>query len=713
MTATEQNPHKISTMGTGTTLAAVTDSSDFPHTGLIKGLSQMARQNIVVRNDTNDFDITQSTDGTTVTVGAGSYLRDGKLYTAQYKTGTTAASFTYGASELITTYDKGYHMIVIDINNFILVRKPVAANKVPDYTVGDTIIAIYEYSSTTSGKNRLVQYLTTDKVENSLSIAHNGGGTVYTEVGSITGTSAGLFISGIGTATVASDDKVLIQDTGSSDVIKSVTAASIAALAPQGDITGVDLSEGAGIDIASETNTTSGAYSATINLDLTEVIASDGANRVLTSDGDGTLTGEANMSFDGSTLTVTGDAKITGNTFQSYIDFGDDLSVGWYTFAVIEGRSGGSASGTGGSAQRGIGSFTLREDDSSRHQTVKLTASHLFGGGNSNGISIEHSSYFSVIGISQFRIKEHSTYDGAALQVYINDATNDIDCFLQNNFQDDGWILITPVADGSDPSTGSLGLGYNNAYSTFSATSTVNMDSKGIASRGSSSAGAFLVNGQSTFEGQILLKEISAPSNTGSYGQIYAKSDDELRYLDGSGVDTPILKGGKHSIWVPSSAMTPTTTAGCSALTQVEMTAGRPELQILDFAADADDHAQFTVAFPKSWNEGTVTFQPFWTVTGTNTGTAVWELTGLSANDNYALNTAYPAVAATGAKAHSGTSNDINVSAESGALTITNASADSVTYFKLNLKTASSSQTGTVRLIGLKLFYDIDAGNDE
>ena len=240
MTATEQNPHKISTMGTGTTLAAVTDSSDFPHTGLIKGLSQMARQNIVVRNDTNDFDITQSTDGTTVTVGAGSYLRDGKLYTAQYKTGTTAASFTYGASELITTYDKGYHMIVIDINNFILVRKPVAANKVPDYTVGDTIIAIYEYSSTTSGKNRLVQYLTTDKVENSLSIAHNGGGTVYTEVGSITGTSAGLFISGIGTATVASDDKVLIQDTGSSDVIKSVTAASIAALAPQGDITGVD-----------------------------------------------------------------------------------------------------------------------------------------------------------------------------------------------------------------------------------------------------------------------------------------------------------------------------------------------------------------------------------------------------------------------------------------------------------------------------------------
>ena len=709
----ENNPHKISTMGQGGSLAAITDASDFPHTGLIKGLSLMARQNIVVKNNSNDFDITQSTANSgTVAVSAGTYLRDGKLYTAQYKTGTTAASFTFGSSELITTYDKGYHLVVVDKNNFILIRKPTVANKVPDYTSGDTIIAIVEYSSTTSSGARNIQFLTTDKTENSVSIAYDNS-NVYTEASAITGTSAGLFVSGIGTATVASDDKVLIQDTGSSDVIKSVTAASIAALAPQGDITGVDLSEGAGIDIASETNTASGAYSATINLDLTEVIASDGANRVLTSDGDGTLTGEANMSFDGSTLTVTGDAKVTGNTFQSYIDFGDDLAIGWYTFAVIEGRSGGSGSGTGGSEQRGIGSFTLREDDSSRHQTVKLTASHLFGGGNSNGISIEHSSFFSTLGIQQFRIKENSTYDGAALQVYLSNATNDIDCFLQNNFQNDGWILITPVADASDPSTGTLGLGYNNAYSDLVAGNTINLDTTGISGRGSSSAGAFYVNGQIRVDGQLLLKEISAPSNSSSFGQLYTNADNELHLIDGAGTDTVLLKSGKHSIWVPSSAMTPTTSAGCSALTQVEMTAGRPELQVLDFAADADDHAQFTVAFPKSWNEGTVTFQPFWTVTGTNTGTAVWELTGLSANDSYVIDSGYPAVAATGAKAHSGTSNDLNVSAESGALTITNASVDSVTFFRLNLKVAASSQSGVVRLIGLKMFYDINAGNDE
>jgi len=214
-------------------------------------------------------------------------------------------------------------------------------------------------------------------------------------------------------------------------------------------------------------------------------------------------------------------------------------------------------------------------------------------------------------------------------------------------------------------------------------------------------------------EGAISLDEISAPTNTADRGQLYTNADNELHMIDGAGTDTVFLKSGKHSIWVPSSAMTPLTTNGCSVLTQVEMTAGRPELQVLDFAADADDFCQFTVAFPKSWNEGTVTFQPFWTVTGTNTGTAVWNLTGISVDDNYAINSGYPSIAATGAKAHSGTSNDLNTSPESGALTITNASVDSVTYFRLSLDTSSSSQTGTVRLIGLKLFYDINAGNDE
>ena len=44
----------------------------------------------------------------------------------------------------------------------------------------------------------------------------------------------------------------------------------------------------------------------------------------------------------------------------------------------------------------------------------------------------------------------------------------------------------------------------------------------------------------------------------------------------------------------------------------VETTSGRPDMNVLDFDKDSDEHAQFSVAFPKSWNAGTVTFQFFW-----------------------------------------------------------------------------------------------------
>ena len=46
---------------------------------------------------------------------------------------------------------------------------------------------------------------------------------------------------------------------------------------------------------------------------LSTVIATDGANRILTSDGDGTLTAEPNFTFNGTDLLVTGNERITGN----------------------------------------------------------------------------------------------------------------------------------------------------------------------------------------------------------------------------------------------------------------------------------------------------------------------------------------------------------------------------------------------------------------
>ena len=184
----------------------------------------------------------------------------------------------------------------------------------------------------------------------------------------------------------------------------------------------------------------------------------------------------------------------------------------------------------------------------------------------------------------------------------------------------------------------------------------------------------------------------------------------ELNKLDGAGT---LKQAGKESIWVPAAAMYPSTTNGCSAITQVETTALRPDLKVLDFAAAADDFAQFAVAFPKSWNEGTVTYQPFWTVTGTNTGTVVWQLGGIAVSSDDTINTAFGTLVATTALAHSGTSNDLMVSAESGAVTIAGSpAANDLCFFQINNDASASSQTGVVRLLGVKFFFTTDAAND-
>ena len=170
---------------------------------------------------------------------------------------------------------------------------------------------------------------------------------------------------------------------------------------------------------------------------------------------------------------------------------------------------------------------------------------------------------------------------------------------------------------------------------------------------------------------------------------------------------------GKESIWVPAGAMYPSTTNPCSDLTQVETTALRPDLKVLDFAAAADDFAQFSIAFPKSWNEGTVTFQPFWTVTGTNTGTVAWALAGIAVTNDATINTAFGTAAVTTALAHSGTSNDLMVSVESGAITIAGSpSTDDVCFFQISRDVSADNQSGAARLIGVKVFFTTDAGND-
>jgi len=168
---------------------------------------------------------------------------------------------------------------------------------------------------------------------------------------------------------------------------------------------------------------------------------------------------------------------------------------------------------------------------------------------------------------------------------------------------------------------------------------------------------------------------------------------------------------GVETIYVPATAMYPNTTSGCANIAQVELSNG-PELKCLDFDASSEENAQFTVCFPKSWNEGTITFQAFWTVTGTDTGTVAWGLSGVSIADDASVNTAFGTNVVATAKAFSGTSNDMTVSAASSAVTVASAAVDTQTYFQVMRDVSADDQTGDARLLGIKLFFTTDAKND-
>ena len=171
---------------------------------------------------------------------------------------------------------------------------------------------------------------------------------------------------------------------------------------------------------------------------------------------------------------------------------------------------------------------------------------------------------------------------------------------------------------------------------------------------------------------------------------------------------------GKQTIWIPAAAITPTASNGCAARTQVETTAGRPDMDVLDFDDGTDEHAQFSVAFPKSWNLGTVTFQAFWTSTATDTDGVAWGLQGVACSNDGTIDVAYgTAVVVTDDNVSA--AEDLLVTSESSAITIAGTPADDdLCYFRVfrDVSDGNDDMTEDARLIGIKLFFTTDALND-
>ena len=185
----------------------------------------------------------------------------------------------------------------------------------------------------------------------------------------------------------------------------------------------------------------------------------------------------------------------------------------------------------------------------------------------------------------------------------------------------------------------------------------------------------------------------------------------------GSGVlksgSAAVKVAGKETIWVPSSAMYPATTNGAAA-EQVETTATRPDMKVLDFDASTDEFAQFSIAMPKSWNEGTLTYQVYWTPGSTNTGDCIFGLQAVACADNDTIDVAY-GTAVNVTDAGIGTVEDQQISDESGAVTVAGSpAAGELTYFQLfrDANAGGDTFSADARVLGVKIFFTTDAAND-
>lgn len=171
---------------------------------------------------------------------------------------------------------------------------------------------------------------------------------------------------------------------------------------------------------------------------------------------------------------------------------------------------------------------------------------------------------------------------------------------------------------------------------------------------------------------------------------------------------------GKQTVWVPAVAMIPRTdtSGGGPATTTTTATTNKNVLKTLDFDTTTQEFAQFTVAFPKGWDLGTVTFIPYWKA-GSGSGGVTWGVAGLATSDNDTIDTAFGTAQTSADTFISATV--LHVGPESSAITIAGTPAvGDLVEFQVNRTVADANDTLGVdaQLVGIKLIYTINANVD-
>jgi len=309
------------------------------------------------------------------------------------------------------------------------------------------------------------------------------------------------------------------------------------------------------------------------------------------------------------------------------------------------------------------------------------------------------------------------TWSSTDARLLWHDGTNIVDSGF-------GQGLAAVVDDTTPQLGGDLDVNGNDIVSTSDADISIIPNGTGDVNLGADTVQVGDLNANATITtqgtGDLILNTNNGTSSgnitiaDGASGDITITPDGTgvAKAVDAADATGAIKIAGLETIFVPTAAMFGTDANGADAQTVVT-TATRPEMKLLDFDPSTIEYAQFSIAMPKSWNEGTITFQAFWAPSNTDTGNAMIGLQGVSvANDatsDVVFGTAIDVTDTAG-----GAVEDVMVSPVSGNVTVKGVAADTYTYFQVarNATSGSDDFTGDVRLLGIKIFYTTDAAND-
>lgn len=174
------------------------------------------------------------------------------------------------------------------------------------------------------------------------------------------------------------------------------------------------------------------------------------------------------------------------------------------------------------------------------------------------------------------------------------------------------------------------------------------------------------------------------------------------------------LPGGKQAIPVSVTAMIARTTNG-PQMSQSEVGTHKHMRRALDFDPSTIEYAQFSIAMPKSWNEGTISFEPIWAHPATTTNFKVsWGLQAVAFSDGDAIDAAFGT--AQYSNDTGGATDTIYIGPESSAITVggTPQAGDYVTFQVLRKADDGTNDTLAVdaRLLGVRLYITTDAADD-